>query len=134
MPTYNPTPAELARLLADGAVIGPAAAMPTTAVPVSDFGSEKAFQAAVITEAKRHGWRVYHTHDSRKSEAGFPDLVMVRGERCIFAELKREKGRPSAAQSNWLDDLRAVTTVKVELWRPSDWPEIVETLTQFEPL
>ena len=39
------------------------------------------------------GWRLYHTFDSRRSAAGFPDLVLVRPPRVIFAELKSEKGR-----------------------------------------
>mgnify|MGYP000998023045 CR=1 FL=1 len=90
--------------------------------------SEKAFMAEVVKLAKREGWRVYHTHDSRKSEAGFPDLVLVR-ERIIYAELKTATGRLTAAQSNWLEAIRDTGTSAFE-WRPKDWPEIVAVLSR----
>lgn len=96
--------------------------------------SEKEFQAQVLSLARIGRWRVYHTFDSRRSEPGFPDLVLVRGERMIFAELKTEKGRVSAAQKGWLTALGVVadwpgSPLEVELWRPSDWDDIVRTLT-----
>ena len=50
--------------------------------------SEKEFMAEVIAFAKRHGWLVYHTHDSRKSEKGFPDLILLKDLRLVVAELK----------------------------------------------
>jgi hypothetical protein len=97
--------------------------------PVDEDASEKQFQAEVVKLAKKNGWRVYHTHDSRKSAAGFPDLTMVRRCRLIFAELKVGKKTPTADQQNWLDDLRRVPgQVGVFLWRPSDWPQIVALL------
>ena len=46
---------------------------------------EKQVQSAILDVARLLGWRVYHTFDSRKSEAGFPDLVLVR-DRVIYAE------------------------------------------------
>ena len=68
--------------------------------------TEAQFQAVVIEYAELHGWRVYHTHDSRRSQAGFPDLTMVRAEpRLIFAELKSEGGKPTDEQTAWLLDL-----------------------------
>lgn len=96
--------------------------------PIEERVSEKEFQAAVVSLAKRNGWRVYHTHDSRKSEAGFPDLVMVRAGRLIIAELKAASGKVAAAQQNWIDDLRSCG-LDVRVWRPSDWKAIVEVLT-----
>lgn len=54
--------------------------------------SEAAFQQKVEQLAGHCGWRIYHTHDSRRSAAGFPDLVMVRDVRLIFAELKSDIG------------------------------------------
>ena len=56
--------------------------------------TEAQFQAVVIEYAELHGWRVYHTHDSRRSQPGFLDLTMVRPPRLIFAELKSEDGNP----------------------------------------
>ena len=40
--------------------------------------TEKKFQAAVLQIANMYGWLAYHTHDSRRSAPGFPDLVLVR--------------------------------------------------------
>ena len=48
--------------------------------------TEDRWQALVVLEARARGWRVYHTHDSRRSAAGFPDLVLVRPPRVVFAE------------------------------------------------
>lgn len=69
------------------------------------------------------GWqRVYHVFKSRNSPAGFPDWVLIR-ERIVYAELKREKGKPSPEQIRWLDDLVRAGG-EVYLWRPSDIEEI----------
>lgn len=92
------------------------------------MSSEKVFMAQVRDLLKACGWRHYHTHDSRKSQAGFPDIVAVRGNRLIFAELKTEKGILTADQMNWRDDLVAAG-VPMYVWRPSDWAEIVKVLT-----
>ena len=77
--------------------------------------------------ARLKGWRIYHTRDSRRSDPGFPDLVLVRGERLIFAELKREKGRLSDSQRTWLAALEE--TAETHVWRPSDWDTVIEVLT-----
>ena len=74
------------------------------------------------------GWMVYHTYDSRRSTAGFPDLVLVKPPVVVFAELKTEKGTPSKAQDEWLEQLGLCTDLSVHLWRPSDWDEIEERL------
>jgi hypothetical protein len=81
--------------------------------------TEAQLQAAVIELAQMLGYRTYHTHDSRRSTAGFPDLVMVRWEHLIFAELKSETGKISPEQAKWLDDLRLVADAF--LWRPHHW-------------
>ena len=77
------------------------------------------------------GWRpalTYHTLRSKGSQSGFPDRVLVR-ERVIFAELKREKGKPTEAQIEWLDGL-AAAGAEVYLWRPSDLEEIGRILSR----
>lgn len=76
------------------------------------------------------GWAAYHTHDSRHSAAGWPDLVLVR-ERLLMAELKREKGQLSARQVYWIELLRGAG-VELYVWRPSCWisGEIEEVLTR----
>jgi len=95
--------------------------------PAADL-SEKAFQADVVKLARMLGWKVYHTFDSRKSQAGYPDLTLVR-ERVMVAELKVGTNRPTSAQEDWLDAFRAAR-VPAYLWRPEDWPEIVRVLEE----
>src|SRR3990172_6784273 len=87
------------------------------------------FQSRVIRLAESLGWYCYHTHDSRRSQKGFPDLVMVRGDTCLFVELKRESGSLSVDQSRWLSALREVKRVDAFLLRPSGY-EALETLLQ----
>lgn len=56
---------------------------------------EAVLQAQIEQLARTLGWLVYHTHDSRRSQAGFPDLVLVhaRQRRVLWRELKTQKGR-----------------------------------------
>lgn len=126
MPTLRGQPSWLTRAIADGKAVV-RHAKPPVAPPVDEIG-EAEFQAAVIAEAKRCGWKHYHTRNSRKSVAGFPDLVLV-GRRVIFAELKAESGRLTADQLGWLEALRDAGA-EVYTWRPSDWATILKTLTE----
>lgn len=89
--------------------------------------SEREFMAHVVKLAKARGFLVYHTYRSDRSEPGFLDLVMVREDRIVWAELKTEIGKMSAAQQKWYDALDRAGEF-VYLWRPSDWWEIVEVL------
>ena len=89
--------------------------------------TEAQFQDAVVQLAQLTGWLVYHTFDSRRSQAGYPDLTLVKGRRLVFAELKSQAGRVSAEQQQWLGALRAANPASVFVWRPQDWDEI-ETL------
>ena len=90
--------------------------------------TEREFQAQVIQYAGLAGWMIYHTYDSRRSQPGFPDLVLVRGDTVIFAELKSDKGKTTADQDHWLYSLDQVQSVAVNLWRPKDWSEIEKVL------
>lgn len=99
--------------------------------------SEASFLQQLRKYADLKGWRVYHTHDSRRSDEGFPDLVMVRGQRLVFAELKSATGRLRPEQQEWIVALqRAQHPVDrmghdepgVYVWRPTDWDSIVEVL------
>lgn len=92
--------------------------------------SEKRFQELVIAYAKSQGWKVFHTHDSRKSARGFPDLVLAKtGRSVIFAELKREDGKVTESQQEWIEVLRQ-TGSRACVWRPGDWETIVKLLKQ----
>ena len=88
--------------------------------------TEKEFQSQIIAAAQAMGWLHYFTYDSRRSPAGFPDLVLVR-ERVIYAELKTDIGRMTADQKLWRDCLLAAGQ-EWYLWRPKDWEQIMATL------
>lgn len=90
--------------------------------------SESQWQGRVVDLAAWQGWRTYHTYDSRRSAPGFPDLVMVRGTRLIFAELKSATGRVSVDQRAWLADLACCPGIETHLWRPADWDDVQTTL------
>lgn len=92
--------------------------------------TEAEFSAAVARYARLRGFVGYHAHDSRRSEAGFPDWVFVRPPRLVFAELKTERGRATPEQLGWIDRLNAAgdECVTAHLWRASDWPEIEQVL------
>lgn len=82
---------------------------------------EKEFQREVVNHARLHGWRkIYHTYFSDRSEAGFPDLVLVRPGRIVFAELKTMKGKVSPTQDEWLTALMD-GGAEVYTWRPCCW-------------
>ncbi|BCW96778.1 MAG: VRR-NUC domain-containing protein [Fimbriimonadales bacterium] len=102
------------------------------------FASEQEFQRTLLELARLKGWRVHHTRpalDRRgrwltpiQGDAGFPDLVLARGGRVLFVELKREGRRPSPQQQAWLDALAGCAGVEVYVWTPRDWSAIVAIL------
>jgi len=135
MPTIKATPAEIAELerqaIASGGSVTRTKLVadeePAT-FPVDI--SEKDFQAKVSKAARDRKWLVYHTLNSRGSAAGFPDLVLARPGRVIFAELKATKGTVSDEQEVWISVLALAQsrTLEVYLFRPIDWPEILKIL------
>lgn len=129
--------------------------------------TEKQFERAVRELAAAKGWLVAHFSDSRREVVnrrtgerrlvgdsgakGFPDLVMARGGRIVFAELKAAKGRLSGEQKEWLvalggefdgsvppdialrfqiGSVQSTSQISkwVRCWRPEDWPEIERVL------
>lgn len=88
--------------------------------------TEKEFQSQVLTLAHLQSWLCYHTFDSRRSAAGFPDLTLVR-ERVVFIELKTDTGKLSASQEHWIAALRKAGA-EVHVFRPSQWDEIEDVL------
>lgn len=101
---------------------------------------EANFQATVETIATRLGWQVFHPADNRpvtssrghryvqNIRAGFPDLVMAKGNRLICAELKRQTGVISDDQRSWLDTLALTGRCEVYLWRPANTAELTRIL------
>ena len=100
------------------------------ALDAAMFRSEAEFQGWLKLRADEFGWLYQHNGDSRRSDPGFPDTVLVRDGRLIFAELKTEKktSKVSSGQLRWLDELGAVAHVEAYLWRPRDIDRILETL------
>lgn len=84
--------------------------------------TEAQLQAAIIAAAQRRDWLVYHTHDSRRSQPGFPDLVLVHAQqgRILYRELKTQTGKHRPDQKIWLRDL-AAAGADAGTWRPLDW-------------
>lgn len=100
--------------------------------------TEAQLQRLVIELAVRLGFLVYHTHDSRKSQEGFPDLVLVKAPRVIFAELKGDsaygKRGPTPAQAMWIAALELCTGVEIYVWYPKDINEIATILSRRTPV
>ena len=93
--------------------------------------TEAQLQEMIIARARALSWLVYHTYDSRRSTAGFPDLVLARKGHVIFVEVKSEKGRLTGAQAEWLRVLGIGDPMfepDVYVWRPSDMAEIEKVL------
>ncbi len=94
--------------------------------------TEKQFEGQVKHLARLFGWKYYHTWRSIHSPAGFPDVVMVRPPRLIFAELKSEKGELTNEQEEWATELQAIADhslgVMYFIWKPTDWERILEIL------
>ena len=89
---------------------------------------ERDLQELVRRTALLFSWHFYHTHNSRRSDPGFPDCVMLQGSalmgeptRLVVAELKSAKGKVSAAQQGWLDRFRELPGAEVFVWKPADW-------------
>ena len=81
---------------------------------------EKDLQEMVIELAQYSGWMHYHTYNSRRSNPGWPDLVLCRQPELIIVELKSAKGQVTKDQKKWLIGLRACG-VEVYVWRPQHW-------------
>ena len=96
--------------------------------------TEAEFMQQIVDTARWCGWTlIYHTHDSRRSPAGFPDLVLARPHRLIFAEVKTETGRVTQAQLAWIANLKTIELdtggiVEAHIWRPRDFDQITATL------
>lgn len=125
--------ATVAALASRGTATGRRPGGRMTVAPIIDALLEKEWDALLFNSQKglapMLGWRlVYHTLRSKGSQAGFPDRVLVR-DRVIFAELKRDDGKPSPAQKEWLDGL-AAAGAEAYLWRPADLNEIATILSK----
>lgn len=90
---------------------------------------EAVFRQQVYDLARLQGWLVYFTWNSLHSPPGFPDLVMVRGRRTIFAELKSASGQLTLHQRKWLWALAAAGQ-EVWVWKPEAWRQVEGVLAR----
>jgi len=98
--------------------------------------SEAVFLKQVIDLARWRGWLVNHQRPAMtkqgwrtaiSGDAGFPDLVMLRSGRAIFAELKSAKGRVTPEQETWLCAAKRAG-LESYVWFPKDIDEIERIL------
>lgn len=85
---------------------------------------ERDLQNNVIEMAERLGCMVYHTFDSRRSQPGFPDLVIVGKRRILYVELKRQGKKLTPQQQSWREAVERTAQRgghEYHLWRPLDW-------------
>lgn len=99
--------------------------------------SHKKFDAMIEQLALTTGWKPYHTYDSRRSDKGFPDWILIkenntgkqrRKNELIAAELKVGKDKPTPDQLLWLQAFAAVPGCHSYIWRIEDWDKIAALL------
>lgn len=89
--------------------------------------------ATVKECADKLGWIAVHFPEALCNPSGWPDLILIRGRRTIFAELKREQERGKKdgglgpKQVEWIGCLEHIGA-EIYVWYPSDWDEIEMTL------
>lgn len=99
--------------------------------------SEALFMGQVTDLATRRGWRWLHIEPGLTDRGryrtpvkgslgpGWPDLILIRGQRIIAAELKSQKGKPpTPKQADVLATIEATGMAETYVWKPSDWDEI----------
>ena len=100
--------------------------------------SESRFSYLVRMEMESQGWLQFNLRRTATltrsggyqglGPPGFPDIVAVRDDRLIFAELKTEDGVILPEQHNWLGSLDNIPCAEVYIWTPSDAESIILAL------
>lgn len=95
--------------------------------------TETTLQTRVGQIARELGWLFYHTHDSRRSEPGFPDCVFLhpKGGRLLVRELKDMRRKATPEQLDWLAGFTHAG-IDAGIWRPIDLLDetVLRTLMQ----
>lgn len=96
--------------------------------------SEGSFQSRLMDTAALYGWRRVHVRAARtergwrtpyEGHSGLPDMILARDGMVLLAELKSDRSRSfQPGQREWL----AEAGEHGRLWRPRDWPTILEEL------
>lgn len=89
--------------------------------PADAAMSERQLLEAVRKFAGMYDWKFYHTFDSRRSTPGFPDCILASAKHdyALAIELKREAGRVTVPQLEWLALLHG-RRLRSRIVRPSD--------------
>lgn len=82
------------------------------------LAAESALQDTIRVAALRNGWHFYHTRNSRRSDAGFPDCVCIKDGRMLVFELKAQKGKVTPQQRRWIEAFDALPMVIAAIVRP----------------
>ena len=82
--------------------------------------TEAALEEEVRTICAQLGVYRYHPYDSRKSQHGWPDDVLVGPWGILYRELKTQTGKVRPEQEDVIARLRRAGA-DVDVWRPSDW-------------
>ena len=91
---------------------------------------ERDFQGRLRRAALDLGWQYYHTHDSRKSDEGWPDTILCKPGVLYAWELKVGTHKPTMAQLEWISLLNTVTHLEAAVMRPGDWDLMLDKLRQ----
>ena len=68
---------------------------------------EKTIVRRVMDEARRAGWFCVKQHGSAFSLKGLPDILAIRGGRCVWMEAKRPGQEPTKIQLHVMRQLAA---------------------------
>ena len=103
--------------------------------------TETQFLNQVIELARICGWRVCHFRPAQtahgwrtaiQGDAGFPDLILLKGSRGIAWELKAGKGKATEDQWAWVVAFREAG-FEADVWHPQHWDYIERVLTERQP-
>jgi hypothetical protein len=101
--------------------------------------TEALFMAQVTDYATMRGWEYMHIQAGLTERGryrtpvqgtlgpGWPDLILIRGNSLIAAELKTDHKYLTPIQKRVLTTLEAAV-IECHVWRPRDWDRIVERL------
>ena len=101
--------------------------------------SEAEYQAEIVATAETLGWRCMVFRKSAVvsfktgkvvslvSSRGWPDIFAVRGTQAAAFEVKKEQGKTTPEQDDWIKALKGAGIVAM-VARPSDWDQVLQVL------
>ena len=101
--------------------------------------TEADFQKQITDLAELYHWQYLHLRPAQTAKGwrtpvqgslgvGWPDLILVRGDRLMAVELKAEGKSPTVEQYDVLGVLNRAG-VEIHIWHPADFDEIQAELT-----